>query len=673
MSLGFAANRTRWLTNSDTVNRQVMARSGHRAWFDISTLQVYINNSRLSPVNILNDFLGEVGLGAIATVTASIEYPEGVFTQLLFSGSPIATVTDKEILISDAVTLPSDTIIAEGAIFWVRQFWQNPNGIFFNDWQDSATYGDTTRIAVSGLSDQTLSGTINDNCGYSFPPACIVAERGDHSSVGIVGDSIGYGNCGPDGGEAAPYIADTGVVAKTIASVGPMLNLSACGQGAYAGASTNRYWISSGQPRRELIQYCTHIVSQLGINDLDGATGSIRTAAELVSDLQTLWDLLKSTYGLPTDAPIIQITLAPHSTSTDGFITVENQTPYPVDATSRITFNTDVRALILPTEHFYEVANVLESSFNSGLWSVSGGLNWLPDANDFSTASWAHAFTTVVSGQSDPVGGTDGWKFIEDTNNAVHYTANIVQYPAPAGTYTFSVYSKYGANRRLSLRVAGGGGVDFNYVVYDLAGSQIGSSGTGGSNFTLDSFSMIPIGLGGWFRCTMTITCTEAIDNVFCILDQGTGTNPLDQGPYVGDGSSFVYLYGAQLQHGTVATEYSPLLPVAGTDDGLHPTNAGYALVASSGAIITSYLFPAIPEPIVVIPPPMISLSWSNDRGKTFGFPVEQSLGDIGEYLTTVSWNRLGMARDRVFKLQWDAAVPISLNGAFITFKPNRS
>ncbi len=490
--------------------------------------------------------------------------------------------------------------------------------------------------------------------------------------MGIVGNSIGYGNCGPPG-EAAPFIADTGTIAKTIASVGPMLNLSACGQGVFAGAAANRYWITSGQPRRELVQYCTHIVSEMGINDIYGLTGSSRTALQEISDLQIFWDLLKSTYGLPTDAPIIQTTLTPVDfISTDNWLTTFNQTP-TAGNTERIAFNTAVRALISPTEHFYEVATILEGTENSGVWAPSGGLNWLPSSNTLQTPEWSLAFVSTVNTQPDPVGGTEAWKEIEDTNNQVHYITSFNQLTAPAGTYTFSVFAKYGANRRLSLRVADISGSNFNYVVYDLAGSQIGSSGTGGAGFTLDSFSMLPVGLSGWFRCTMTVTCTLALHNVFCVLDQGTGTNPLDQGPYTGDGTSFVYLYGTQLQHGSIATEYSPIIPVAGTADGLHPTDAGYAVVAASGAIITSYLFPEIPEPIVVIPPPMISLSWSDDRGKTFGFPVEQSLGDVGEYLTTVSWNRLGMARDRVFKLQWSASVKTALNGAFITFKPNRS
>lgn len=70
---------------------------------------------------------------------------------------------------------------------------------------------------------------------------------------------------------------------------------------------------------------------------------------------------------------------------------------------------------------------------------------------------------------------------------------------------------------------------------------------------------------------------------------------------------------------------------------------------------------------------PKISLSWSDDKGRTFGFPVEQSMGKEGETLTTISWNRLGMARDRVFKLQWNAAIETALNGIFLTSKSART
>ena len=70
---------------------------------------------------------------------------------------------------------------------------------------------------------------------------------------------------------------------------------------------------------------------------------------------------------------------------------------------------------------------------------------------------------------------------------------------------------------------------------------------------------------------------------------------------------------------------------------------------------------------------PEIFLSWSDDRGKTFGFPVAQSIGRQGEYNKTPTWRKLGMARDRVFQLEWSGPVQTTLNGAFVEVKPLRS
>ena len=61
-----------------------------------------------------------------------------------------------------------------------------------------------------------------------------------------------------------------------------------------------------------------------------------------------------------------------------------------------------------------------------------------------------------------------------------------------------------------------------------------------------------------------------------------------------------------------------------------------------------------------------ISLRWSDDRGHTFGNPVVQSLGAPGDYLTSLQWQRLGMARDRVWELSWTAPAMIALQGAWI-------
>lgn len=64
--------------------------------------------------------------------------------------------------------------------------------------------------------------------------------------------------------------------------------------------------------------------------------------------------------------------------------------------------------------------------------------------------------------------------------------------------------------------------------------------------------------------------------------------------------------------------------------------------------------------------PPVVSLRWSNDRGKTWGNRVEQSIGAVGEYGTCVQFQRTGMARYRVFELSWSAPCKTALNGAYV-------
>lgn len=63
--------------------------------------------------------------------------------------------------------------------------------------------------------------------------------------------------------------------------------------------------------------------------------------------------------------------------------------------------------------------------------------------------------------------------------------------------------------------------------------------------------------------------------------------------------------------------------------------------------------------------PAMMSLRWSDDHGRTWGNPVLLSIGSEGQYLTSPTRWRLGMARDRVFELSWTTPAATALNGAY--------
>jgi hypothetical protein len=68
-----------------------------------------------------------------------------------------------------------------------------------------------------------------------------------------------------------------------------------------------------------------------------------------------------------------------------------------------------------------------------------------------------------------------------------------------------------------------------------------------------------------------------------------------------------------------------------------------------------------------------VFLSWSNDRGRSFGNPVGNSLGLIGNYLVQPQWQRLGLSRSRVYAVEWACACPTALLGAFLEATPGSS
>lgn len=70
--------------------------------------------------------------------------------------------------------------------------------------------------------------------------------------------------------------------------------------------------------------------------------------------------------------------------------------------------------------------------------------------------------------------------------------------------------------------------------------------------------------------------------------------------------------------------------------------------------------------------PVPVFLRWSDTRGKSWGNAISTSLGLEGEYLKSLQYQRLGMARDRVFELSWSAPVKTALLGAWVQAESNR-
>jgi hypothetical protein len=61
-----------------------------------------------------------------------------------------------------------------------------------------------------------------------------------------------------------------------------------------------------------------------------------------------------------------------------------------------------------------------------------------------------------------------------------------------------------------------------------------------------------------------------------------------------------------------------------------------------------------------------VSLRFSDNAGRSYGDAILQPLGPRGFYQGSVQWNRLGLARDRVYELSWSAPVKTSLQGVYL-------
>lgn len=63
---------------------------------------------------------------------------------------------------------------------------------------------------------------------------------------------------------------------------------------------------------------------------------------------------------------------------------------------------------------------------------------------------------------------------------------------------------------------------------------------------------------------------------------------------------------------------------------------------------------------------PKVYLRWSDDRGVSYGNAIDNTLGKTGQYGVNMQYQRLGLARDRVFELSWSIPAKTALNGAYI-------
>jgi len=197
-----------------------------------------------------------------------------------------------------------------------------------------------------------------------------------------------------------------------------------------------------------------------------------------------------------------------------------------------------------------------------GLLVEEARTNGLTGSNDFSTTWGAtrSSVSTNVSATTAPDGTQTADKLIEDTTAAnSHVISRIAGNPAAAGTYNFSVYLKAAERRYAQIMTFVDPAItNLRYAaMFDLQTGTVTSTNASATPPTAIANSIQAIG-NGWYRCTITVGNPSGLRLDFRIDLSDTPTATVFGVNYTGDGTSGIYLWGAQLELGSFATSYIP-------------------------------------------------------------------------------------------------------------------
>jgi hypothetical protein len=188
-----------------------------------------------------------------------------------------------------------------------------------------------------------------------------------------------------------------------------------------------------------------------------------------------------------------------------------------------------------------------------------GSTNLLTYSEQFNDAAWAKGTASITANAIvAPDGTLTGDKFIPNSGETggAGTVVQALSKSATATTYTLTGYAKAGefSSVRLYLNQQGNTGnrCEATYNVSTGATSSIINVGT----FTGASASMVLVG-NGWYRCVLTATTSTETSIQFRFVNAVSGQN--------GDGTSGIFIWGAQLNVGSTPAEYLQTVATAVT------------------------------------------------------------------------------------------------------------
>jgi hypothetical protein len=172
--------------------------------------------------------------------------------------------------------------------------------------------------------------------------------------------------------------------------------------------------------------------------------------------------------------------------------------------------------------------------------------NLLTYSQDFSTG-WltvAAAVTTNTTNAPDSTATAD--TLVPNTASTTHYTYQTISMTSGV-SYTMSVYVKASGYNRVMLRESTTLGL---FVIFDVVSGTVVSN-----NFATGTISDAG---NGWYRCSMTVSAPATASTVMSVICMNNTGTTYANATFVGDGTSGIFIWGAQLEAGAFATSYIP-------------------------------------------------------------------------------------------------------------------
>ena len=224
----------------------------------------------------------------------------------------------------------------------------------------------------------------------------------------------------------------------------------------------------------------------------------------------------------------------------------------------------------------------LFSTGSVGLWldpSDVANLAWrrnlLTYSEQFDNAAWVKNVTTVTSNAAtDPLGGATADLITASTAGAgPTYVGQLAVF---TGEQVLSVYAKAGSHGIIQLINSGDAQA---YANFNLNTGVIGTSGA------KTTPQITSVG-NGWYRCEARFSATASFANsyrVYFVPTQSSGYATA----FTSTGTENFYLWGAQLELGTVATDYQRISDVNTEVIERFPTATMYQDAAGTTAVTT--------------------------------------------------------------------------------------